>query len=266
MKTSLILKSAFFGLISVTTSQAEETSNADDLAKKLANPVASLISVPFQNNYDAGIGANDGSRYTLNVQPVIPFALNDDWSLISRTIIPFIYQDDVFGDTSQSGLSDVVQSVFFSPKMPTSSGWILGAGPVFLLPTATDDLLGTEKWGAGPTAVALKQDGPWTYGALVNHIWSFAGEADRADVSGTFLNPFATYALGHGQTVTVQTETTRDWENSQWTVPLSLSYGKVTKIGSQMVSFNVGAKYYIEKPAGGPDWGLRLSMTFLFPN
>ncbi|MCL4180520.1 MAG: transporter, partial [Verrucomicrobia bacterium] len=158
-----------------------------------------------------------------------------------------------------------VQSLWLSPKMPTSSGWILGAGPVFLLPTATDDLLGTEKWGTGPTAVALKQSGPWTYGGLANHIWSFAGNDRRADVSTTFCQPFVTYQLGQGRSVSFTSESTYDWENSQWTVPLILMYSKVAKIGSQMVSFSAGAKYYADKPDGGPDWGLRVAITLLFP-
>ena len=167
---------AFYAL----TFSAQAQDSAADLAKKLSNPIASLISVPFQGNYDGGYGPDDGSKYTINVQPVIPFTLNEDWNLISRTIVPIVWQNDIAGPSGdQSGLGDTTQSLFFSPKKPTSSGIIWGVGPVFLLPTATDDLLGGGKWGAGPTAVALKQSGPWTYGALVNHIWSFAGDEDR---------------------------------------------------------------------------------------
>jgi len=236
----------------------------DQLAKQLANPIAALISVPFQNNFDFGY-ANDGWKYTLNVQPVVPISVSADWNLISRTILPIVHQENVLGTSSQSGLSDTVQSLWLSPKKPTSSGWIWGAGPVFLLPTATDDLLGTEKWGTGPTAVALKQSGPWTYGGLANHIWSFAGNDRRSDVSTTFFQPFVTYQLGKGRSVTFTSESTYDWESSQWTVPLILMYSKVAKIGSQMVSFSAGAKYYADKPDGGPDWGLRVAITLLFP-
>lgn len=240
--------------------------DADELAKQLSNPVASLISVPLQLNYDEGF-ADDGHKYLLNVQPVIPVSISDDWNMISRTIVPLISQDDILpGSGSQSGLGDVLQSLFFSPKAPTSSGWIVGAGPALLLRTASDDLLGTDKWSAGPTAVALKQtaDG-WTYGALVNHLWSFAGDDSRADVSSTFLQPFLSKGLGQGRTLSVNFESSYDWKGEQWTAPLNLGYSKVTKIGNQLISYQAGLRYYVEAPDGGPDWGLRFTFTLLYP-
>jgi hypothetical protein len=168
--------------------------NADALAQKLQNPVASLISVPIQNNWDFGIGSADAMRYTVNVQPVIPFKLNDDINLITRTIVPIIHAESpVVGGGNISGVGDIVQSFFLSPAKPTASGIIWGAGPVFLYPSATDDRLGTEKFGLGPTAVLLRQQGPWTYGGLANHIWSVTGNKQRTDVSATFLNPFLSY-------------------------------------------------------------------------
>ena len=256
-------------LVLMLPAQAEQdqTANADALAKQLSNPVAALISVPLQLNYDEGHGATgDGERWLLNVQPVIPIDLNEDWNLISRTIVPLIDQRDVVNTESQSGLGDIAQSVFFSPKKPTASGWIWGAGPVFLLPTATDDLLGGEKWGIGPTAVALKQtETGWTYGALVNHIWSVVGEDDRADISATFLQPFVSKGLGQGRTASANLESTYDWKTKQWNVPLNLQYAQITKFGSQLVSLQAGARAYLDTPPGGPDWGLRFTVTFLFP-
>jgi hypothetical protein len=242
--------------------------DADQLARQLANPIASLTSVPFQFNFDDGFGRDDeGQRTFVNVQPVVPFSIGEDWNLISRTIVPVINQDDVFpGAGNQFGLGDTVQSLFFSPKALTSGGWTWGVGPVFLLPTATDDLLGSEKWGVGPTAVALRQTATgWTYGVLANHIWSVAGDDDRADISATFLQPFLARGLGKGRTVSVGLESTYDWENEQWTVPLNIGYSQVARIGKQLVSYQGGLRYHLEAPDNGPEWGVRFTFTLLYP-
>jgi hypothetical protein len=242
---------------------------AAELAKKLANPVASLISVPFQYNYDENYGRdNEGSASRLNIQPVIPLSLNNEWNLIMRTIVPVIDQHDIpVNGWSECGLGDITASQFFSPKEPTAGGWIWGAGPVELLPTATDETLGGEKWGLGPTAVVLKQTGPWTIGGLANHIWSVAGDNDRADINATFLQPFVSYITKTKTTFGINTESTYDWENKEWSVPINATVSQLLKIGPQIIQIQAGPRYWVASPDNGPEgWGVRLQLTLLFPN
>ena len=223
------------------------------------------MSVPLQNNWDFGIGPEYAMRYTVNVQPVIPFSLSADWLLLTRTILPIIYAESpVPGGGTKAGLGDILQSFFVAPK-ELAGGWIIGAGPVFLYPSATDSAIGAEKWGAGPTAVLFQQKEGWTYGILANHVWSFAGPGNRQDVNATFLQPVVSYTTKTYTTLGLNTESTYDWENSQWTVPITLAVSQLLKIGKLPISLGLGGRYYAEKPAGGPDWGLRFVVTLLFP-
>lgn len=245
---------------------APAASDDHELAKQLQNPVASLISVPFQENVDFGIGPRDGERSTLNIQPVVPIALSEDWNLILRTILPITYQHDVTAPgADEFGLGDTLQSFFFSPRHPGKSGIIWGAGPAFLYPTATDGALGGKKWGAGPTIVVLKQVGKNTVGMLANHIWSIAGDDDRPGVSSTFLQPFFSHTTASALTVGVNSEASYDWKREHWSVPLNFTVTQLTRIGKQRVSVGGGVRYYAASPPGGPNWGIRLIFTLLFP-
>jgi hypothetical protein len=238
-----------------------------ELAKKLQNPIANLISVPLQSNWDWGAGRHgtDAMRYTLNVQPVIPISLTKDWNLITRTIVPFIHAESpIAGGDAAGGIGDILQSFFFSPVAPIG-GFILGGGPVFLYPSASDDAIGGEKWGAGPTAVALRQEHGFTYGILANHVWSFAGNDKREDVSSTFMQPFLSYTTRTATTFQLNTESTYDWEKSQWTVPINVGVAQLLKLGPQPIQLQLGYRYYAERPLGGPNWGIRFTVTFLFP-
>lgn len=239
---------------------------AAELAKKLQNPVAALVSVPFQSNFEWGAGQrSEGFRYLLNFQPVIPFSISEDWNIISRTIVPFVHQEDTIGPTTQDGLGDILQSLFFSPKAPGPGGIIWGVGPALSLPSATDDLLGTEKFSLGPTAVALRQAKGFTYGVLANHVWSVAGDDDRAHVSQTFLQPFLSYTTKTYTTFGIQTESSYDWNGTKWTVPLVPNLSQLLKIAGQPISFQIAPKWYAEGPTLAPDWGVRFAFILLFP-
>lgn len=187
--------------------------------------------------------------------------------MITHTIVPIVRRSDVVpGEGSQFGRGDTVQSLFFSPQALAAGGWTCGVGPVFLLPTATDDFLGTEKWGAGPTAVALRQTRTgWSYGALANHLWSFAGSDDCQDINDTFLQPLMPKRLGQGRTVSFSLESTRDWQNEPWTVPFNIGFSKVTRIGKQLVSYPASVSYCLEAPDNVPKWGLRATFTLFHP-
>jgi hypothetical protein len=270
------LRQGFLGIVLTACScavfaqgQANHAADAENVAKQLANPIANLVSVPLQLNWEQGVGPNVDLRTVINLQPVVPFSFNDDWNLIGRMILPFINQPSLApGVAPSSGTGDMLLSGFFSPTRPRHAIW--GVGPALSLPMTTDPLLGSGKWSAGATAVVLKQSGRWTYGALVNHLWSFAntGNLERADVNQTFLQPFLAYTTKTAATVTLNSEASRNWEaasGEEWTVPLIISASKVTRLGPFPFSFAIGAGYYVESPSGGPDWKLRFTATLILP-
>jgi len=263
---SVLLLFAFFFAIGTALAQDKPAESAADLAKKLSNPIASLISVPFQNNTDVGIGAYNGFRNTLNFQPVVPISLSPNLNMITRVVLPIITQQDITAPgVKQTGLSDAVVSAFFSPA-EAKNGLTWGVGPAILVPTATDKLLGTEKLGVGPTAVILKQTNGWTYGALVNQIWSIAGSEDRADVNQMFVQPFFVYNWKSGAGVGGNFEITQNWEGNSTAVFFNPTVTGITKLGKQMVQLVIGPRIPVSMPAGGrPDFGVRAMVNFVFP-
>jgi hypothetical protein len=245
--------------------QEKPEGNAQELADKLSNPVSNLISVPFQNNVDYGIGPYNGSKYTINFQPVIPIPLSTKINLITRYIIPIVDQRDITGEgTSQFGLSDATVSVFFAPA-DMKNGLIWGIGPAFLIPIGTDDFLSTRKWGAGPSVLLAKQKSGLTYGFLVNQIWSFAGDENRSDVNQMYFQPFFSKNFKSGAGLGLSSEMTFNWEGKTTSVFLIPQVTAVTKLGKQPISLSIAPKI----PVGGPketkpDFGIRAGLTFVF--
>ena len=254
--------------MSVVFAYAQEKpgGSAQELADKLSNPVANMISVPIQNNLDYGIGPYNGSKYTINVQPVIPIKLSTNLNLIIRYIIPIVDQRDISGDnSSEFGLSDATVSAWFSPSQP-KNGWLWGAGPAFLFPIGTDDLLSTRKWAVGPTLLVLRQHSGLTYGFLTNQLWSYAGDKSRSDVNQMFFQPFFSKSWKSGASVTMNSEITFNWENSTTSAYLNPIMSGITRLGKQVVSLSVGPRIPLGGPAGTmADWGLRAVITFVFP-
>jgi len=257
--------------VSMTTSNSAEPqkpagpADASELAKKLSNPVSSLISFPIQTNFDMRMGDGSGWRMTINVQPVIPVALNPKWNLISRTIIPIIHQADVTAlGASQTGLGDVVQSFFLSPNKTEPFIW--GIGPAILIPTATNEFLGSKQLGLGPTVVVLKQQHGWTVGMLWNHLWRVAGGSGRPRVNADFVQPFLSYSTKDGWSYTINTESTYDWTGNDWAVPIHFTVQKIVRFGKQPIQFGGAMRCWATSPDGGPEGcGLRIIVTGIFP-
>jgi len=235
-----------------------------ELARAAQNPVASMISVPFQNNTNFNFGPLEKTQNILNIQPVLPFELNEDWNLITRTIVPVISQP-AFTPTQDRkfGLGDILFTAFLSPK--DSGQLIWGVGPALLLPTSTDDRLGAGEWGAGPSAVVLTMRGPWVVGSLFSNVWSFTGDEQVNLFSWQY---FVNYNLDDGWYLTSAPVITANWEadsDNTWTVPFGGGFGKIFRIGKQPINASASAYYNVEKPDFGADWQLRLQVQFLFP-
>jgi len=250
---------------------ADGDESESDLAKKTQNPVADLISVPFQSNFNFNTGEKDATVYVLNVQPVVPIKLTSDWNLIVRTIMPIVNQPSLFDGPdrvsgSAFGLGDINPTLFFSPSRPGHFIW--GVGPTFTLPTATDWRLGSGKFSLGPAAVGLFMEGPWVVGALLNNQWSVAGWGDR-DVNQFLLQPFVNYNLPRGWYLVSSPILTADWEadrGDRWTVPVGGGVGKLFRVGKLPINTTVQGYYNVERPRFGSEWQLRFQVQFLLPS
>jgi hypothetical protein len=245
--------------------QEATPASAADLEKKIQNPIASLISVPFQNNTDFGVGSWNGTRNTLNIQPVIPFSLGENLNLISRTIIPIVSQPTGPSE-SESGLGDISLSLFLTPSKPGKV--IYGGGLALGLPTATGDFLGSGKWSAGPSVIVLYQPTGWTVGTLIQNTWSYAGDESRSDVNFFYSQVFIVKNLPKKWYVNSAPIITANWEagsDNQWTVPLGAGVGKLFRVGKLPINAQTGYYFNVVKPDGGADSQLRVQATLLFP-
>jgi hypothetical protein len=240
--------------------------DAEALAKKLANPVASLISVPFQENSDHGIGDLNGSRSTLNIQPVIPLSISPKLNLITRWVQPVISQFNISGvGERQSGLADALVSAFVSPQ-DSKGGFTWGAGPVLLVPVGTNEFLTSKKFGIGPTVVALKQAHGWTFGALINQIWSVAGSDDRPAVNQMFVQPFINYNWKSGAGAGTNLEWTQNWQAGTTILWLDPTVSGLTSLGKQKLQLAVGPRFNLAAPESAKSrFGVRAVVVLLFP-
>jgi hypothetical protein len=254
---------------------SDEDARTLELAKKTQNPIADLISLPFQNNLNVGYGAKDApepssTQYVLNIQPVVPVKVTDELNLITRPIIPVIRQPDLIDGGETWGLADIQLQTYLSPSGTDKVTW--GVGPVLQFPSATNGKkLGTEKWSAGPGLVVLTQPGKWVIGALANNLWSFAGDSDRDNVNLMTVQPFVNYNFEKGWYVSASPIITANWaahgSDNTWTVPVGGGFGRIIRIGKLPVNLNAQAFTNVVKPDDDPtaDWTLRLQVQFLFP-
>ncbi len=242
----------------------------EELQKKLANPVADLVTVPFQWNTNGNVGPLNEYQHTLNIQPVYPIKLNEDWSLVNRVIVPVMSNPGtVSGEERENGLGDITYEGFFSPT-PKAGGLIWGLGPILTMRTASDDRLGQGKWSAGPAFVVLQNSGKWTLGGLFTQVWSFAGDDNREDVSAFSAQPIISYRLDSKYSLGYIGTITADWKqdrsSERWTVPIGLSLSILSKPkGFVPMDFVIGAGYNAIKPEYAADWFARFQVNFILP-
>jgi hypothetical protein len=263
--------SGVLAIVAVCALPVHAQQSDEALAKAAQNPIGDMISLPFQNNTNFNAGPKKQTQNVLNIQPVYPININSEWNVITRTIVPVISQPD-FGNGAgrTDGIGDVQFSAFLSPAR--ASGWIWGLGAIVQAPTATDDVLGQGKWALGPTAVALhlEKGDPWVYGALINNLWSVAGDGGRPGVNQMLLQPFVNYNFpAHpGRYLTFSPIITADWKadtHNQWTVPFGLGIGQIFRIGQVPVNASASLYNNVVRPDNGADWQLRLQLQFMFP-
>jgi hypothetical protein len=258
------------GLAVLAAAPAQAEMSAEELAKLAQNPVGNLVSVPFQNNTNFNVGPQDGTQDVLNIQPVLPIELNEDWNLITRTIMPLIWQPGFYpGQGTRFGLGDIQMSGFFSPSKPTAGGLIWGAGAIVQMPTDTNDL-GNKNWGMGPTAVVLriKHGDPWVYGVLANNVWSLSSDNSGGAYNNGLMQPFLNYNFKGGLYLTSAPIITVDWKadsDQAWTVPLGGGVGKIFHLGKLPVNTQLSAYYNVVHPDYGANWQLRAQIQLMFP-
>lgn len=257
------------GCVLTVSQRAKADTDVADQVKQAQNPIANLISVPFQNNTNLNDGPERETLNVLNVQPVIPLSLNSDWNVITRTIIPVISAPPVTPEASRTnGIGDLLFSAFFSPKA-ASHGWIWGVGPAIQAPSHSDPTLGNKDWGLGPTFVVLHLEAgsPWVYGVLVNNVWSISNSRSHAYNNGV-MQPFVNYNMGRGLYLVSSPIITVNWTaagSQQWTVPLGGGVGKIAHLGRLPVNLQLSGYYNVARPTEGPNWQVRTQVQFLFP-
>jgi hypothetical protein len=269
-KTVLVIFLVLLSILTAAPATAQskgEAENTEALQRASQNPVANMISIPLQNNFNFGVGPQDKMQYVGNIQPVVPFHATENWNVITRTIVPFVYQPELApGVGDVFGLSDIQFTAFLSPAKPGEFIW--GVGPILQMPSGTDDSISQGKWAAGPSAVVLKMEGHWVYGALANYISSFAGQSDRGAVSQWLIQPFVNYNMSDGWylvSAPIITANMMADSRQRWTVPLGGGAGRIIRVGQLPLNISLQGFYNVATPDAGPDWSIRFAVQILLP-